>query len=205
MKKNILIIAFTLASVAAANAQGSFWSFSYPMSMAFGETAEFVGQTSFRGFGIDGRSFINDNLSIGGLASWEVFDEIKYGLPPQPITDENGNVVGQRSGTPYTYLNTIPLMVNTHYYTGSYGAVQAFFGLGVGTIYVDEREDVGLFTTQTKKWRFGVQPEVGVYIPFGLSSSGATVSLKYRYGTKAGNETREVNMMSLSIGLGFMN
>lgn len=205
MKKNILIIALTVATIVGANAQGGFWNFSYPMSVAIGETGEFVGKASFRGFGIDGRSFIRDNVSIGGFASWEVFDEIKRGEPAQPILDDNGQTAGYRTGTPYTYLNTIPLMVNSHYYLGNYGSVQAFFGVGVGTIYVDEREDIGLFTTQTKKWRFGVQPEVGVYIPFGLSNSGATVSLRYRYGTKAGDSTREINMLSLAIGLGFMN
>ena len=194
-----------MAAITGARAQGAFWNFSYPISFSLGETADFVGKTSFRGFAIDGRGFINDRVTIGGIVSWEVFNEVKRGLPPQPTLDENGNVTGYRSGIPYTYLNAIPIMVNAHYYIGNFGAVQGFFGAGIGTVYVDEREDVGFFTDQTKKWRFGIQPEVGVYIPFGLSNSGATVSLRYRYGTSAGEDTRQLNMLSLAVGLAFMN
>jgi outer membrane protein len=205
MKRIILSTAFLLAAIVAANAQRSFWHFSYPMSFALGETEEFVGGSSFRGFTIDGRAFIRNNISIGGMWSWEVFDEVKRGLPPQPVEDDNGNVVGHISGTPYTYLNSIPIMMNGHYYLGENGALRPYFGLGLGTVYVDERQDVGFITTQTKTWRFGLQPEIGVFIPFGLTDTGANVSLRYRYATKGKEGTRTLSFLSLTVGLGFMN
>lgn len=205
MKKYLIALAFLMTTVVATNAQSNFWNFSYPMSFAVGETAEKYGDTSFRGFTIDGRGFIRDKISIGGMVSWEVFDQIDREYIPRPITDDDGNVIGARTGTPYYYLNTIPIMVNGHYYLGTYGKVRTFFGLGIGTVYAGERKDEGIWTTQTDKWRFGLQPEVGAYIPFGLSNSGATVSLKYRYATSAGNDTIEINFLSLAVGIGFMN
>ena len=204
MKRFILSITFILAAIVAASAQSTFWHFSYPMSFALGETEEFVGSSSFRGFTIDGRAFIRDNISVGGMWSWEVFDEIKRGLDPEPVLDDDGNVIGHISGTPYTYLNSIPIMVNSHYYIGNTGGIRTYFGMGLGTVYVDERTDVGFITTQTKTWRFGIQPEVGVYIPFGLTDTGANIGLRYRYATKGKDGTRTLSFVSLTVGLGFM-
>ena len=208
MKKIILSIAFMMATVVAVNAQTSYWKFAYGMSFAMGETADFSGDNSFRGFTIEGRGFLADNVSIGGMWSWEVFDEVKRGLPPQPIYDDAGNHIGDQSGTPYTYLNTMPILFNGHYYLGDYGGVRTYFGLGIGPMYVEQREDQGFFTTQTNSWRFAAQPEVGVFIPFGLSSAGFDVRLGYRYATKANNSSNKtfpISMLNLTVGFGFMN
>lgn len=207
MKKLILSIAFMMATVVVVNAQSNYWKFAYGMSFAMGETAEFAGDASFRGFTIEGRGFISDNVSIGGMWSWEVFNEIKRDLPPQPIYDDNGTYIGDETGTPYTYLNTMPLMVNGHYYLGDYGGVRTYFGLGLGIVYVEQRKDVGFFTEQTNSWRFGMQPEVGVFVPFGLSSAGIDVRLGYRWtsGAESRYETFPISMLNLTVGFGFMN
>lgn len=185
-----------------ANAQTTYWNFNWPISMGMGSTNEYISNTSFRGIVVDGRSFLTDNLSVGGSWSWEVFDEIKRDLPPRNILVDNG-VYGQISGVEYRYLNTIPIFANAHYYMGSNGAIRPYGGLSIGTVYVDERTDIGLVSIQSKKWRFGVQPEVGVFIPFGLSSTGVNLSARYRFATKA-SDADAVSMFSFAIGLGFM-
>lgn len=201
--KKTLLIAFIIGGFAInSNAQTSYWTFSWPISMGIGETNEFIAETSFRGFAIDGRSFLTDNISVGGAWSWEVFDEIKKDLPPREVTIDG--TPGHVSGTEYRYLNTIPIFVNSHYYLGQNGSVRAYIGAGIGTVYVDQRVDKGFYTFQTKKWRFGVQPEVGVFIPFGLTGTGVNLSAKYRYATKAG-DSEAVNMVSFGLGFGFMN
>ena len=87
---------------------------------------------------------------------------------------------------------------------GENGAVRAYAGLGIGTVYVDTRSDIGFFTIQDKTWRFGVQPEVGVFIPFGLTGTGVNLSAKYRYATKS-SDVEALSMVSFGIGFGFMN
>ena len=148
---------------------------------------------------------MTDNLSIGGEWSWEVFNEIKRDLPPQEIyiTDAD-NVVGHVTGVQYRYLNTMPFMVNGHFYLGDDGGVRPYFGLGLGTSYVEERTDIGLRSYVTDKWRFAFQPEIGAVIPFGLSEGGANVAAKFRYSTKAGENTIPVSFFTLSIGLSLM-
>lgn len=203
MKKLLIIIAVLTST--ASFAQRSFWSFNYPISFALGEQQDFIGKTSFRGFGIDGRGFLNNNISIGGHWSWEVFNEIKRDLPPIPINVSNdANIKGEISGVQYRFLNVMPILVNAHYYMGSDGAVRPYVGLGIGTSYVDERTDIGLVSIQTKTWRFALQPEAGVMIPFGLTGVGANVAARFRYAAKAG-DSLPISFFSLSVGLGFMN
>ncbi len=194
----LIIVGFAINS----NAQTSYWTFSWPISMGIGSTNEYIAKTSFRGISITGASFITDNISIGGEWSWEVFDEIKRDLPPREITTDG--VSGNISGTEYRYLNTIPIFVNAHYYLGENGAFRPYAGLGIGTVYVDQRTDIGFVSIQSKTWRFGVQPEVGVFIPMGLSGVGVSLKAKYRYATQV-SEAEAVNMFSFGIGFGFMN
>lgn len=201
--KKILLSALIIAGFAInSNAQSSYWTFSWPISMGIGTTNEYIAKTSFRGFAMDGRSFITDDISIGGAWSWEVFDEIKRDLLPTEVNIDGA--VGHVSGTQYRYLNTIPIFVNSHYYLGQNGAVRAYIGAGIGTTYIDQRTDIGLVTIQSKTWRFGVQPEVGVFIPFGLTGTGVNLSAKYRYSTKTSDADAN-SMVSFGIGFGFMN
>ena len=202
MKKLLIIIAVLASSTAFA--QSAFWSFNYHMSFGTGEQQDYIERGSFRGFGIDGRGFITDNISIGGAFSWEVFDEIKRNLPPQEIESDIENVSGTISGVQYRYLNTLPIMVNGHFYLGTDGAVRPYFGLGIGTSYVDERTDIGLVSLQGKKWGFALQPEVGVMIPFGLTGAAANISGKFRYTTET-SETVPVSFFTIGVGLGFIN
>ena len=202
MKKLIIIIAVLTST--GAFAQRSFWSFNYHMSFATGEQQEFIERGSFRGISIDGRSFVNDNVTIGGSFSWEVFDEVKRGLPPQPFDLGIDNVEGVVTGAQYRYINTLPIMVNGHFYLGSDGSIRPYFGLGLGTSYVEQRTDIGLISILGKKWGFAVQPEVGVMIPFGLTGAAANISGRFRYTTETA-DTLPISFFTLSVGLGFIN
>ncbi len=202
MKKLALSALILIGFAINTNAQTSYWTFSWPISMGIGTTNEYISKTSFRGISITGESFITDQISIGGEWSWEVFDEIKRDLPPREVSFDG--VPGHVTGTEYRFLNTIPIFVNAHYYLGDNGAVRPYAGLGIGTVYVDQRTDIGFVSIQDQTWRFGLQPEVGVFIPFGLTGTGVSLKAKYRYATKS-SDAIAVNMVSFGIGFGFMN
>ncbi len=202
MKKLLVIIAVFIST--ASFAQQSFWSFNYNMSFGTGEQGDYISRGSFRGFGIDGRGFINQNISVGGSFSWEVFDEIKRDLPPTAVNAIRDNVNGSISGVQYRFLNTLPILVNAHYYLGSDGAVRPYFGLGIGTAYTDQRTDIGFVSITSEGWGFALQPEVGAMIPFGLTGVGANIAGKFRYTTKSGDTTIPISFFTLSVGIGFI-
>jgi len=195
MKKYIvLFIAFV--SGLTLNAQ-SLWNVTYDMSVSLGETKDFIEATSFRGFGIDGRKFINDDITIGGSYSWNVFYENEVN---KTVTEGNTTITANE----YDYGNYMPMMFTAHKYFGEGGGVRPFIGTGIGTIWKEEEKIVGSFTTiDDNAWQFGLTPEVGVFIPI---SNGAIIFLnaKYTYGFQTG-ELNPTSYINFGIGLGWEN
>lgn len=203
--KRIPLLLILMFTVMICNAQRSYWSFNYHMSFGVADQAEFIEKASFRGWGIEGRGFINQNLSFGGATSWEVFNQIYRDLDPTPVSTGITNVDGHVSGVQYRYINTIPILVNSHYYLGKKYEVRPYFGLSLGTAFTDHRTEIGLTAIEAQGWGFVVQPEVGASIPFGLSGAGLNVSGRFRYTTRAGDTTFANSFFTLAVGLGFMN
>lgn len=195
MKKYIAIIAIVLG-VSTLNAQ-SIWNITYDVAVPLGDTKDFIESTSFRGFGIDGRSFINDNLTLGGSWNWSVFYESE-----KNVTVEEG--VATINGNHYDYGNYMPFMFNTHYYFGEDGGTRPYIGTGVGPIWKEERKDIGAYNVLLdKNWQFGLTPEVGIFVPL-----GGTVlffaNAEYCYGFKT-NKLTSTSYLKFGVGLAWEN
>ncbi len=198
MKKIYIIILFVLITTNGF-AQSSLWTINWPIAFPQGDTKDFIDKTSFRGISVDGRSLITDNLSIGGSAGWHILYQKKQNEPPLSI--DNDEVSGDVSGTQFRYLNAVPLLANAHYYL-DVNKAKAYFGAGLGTIYAEEKINVGLSSFHDKSWRFGFQPEIGFFMPFKYSDVGINLSLRYLYGTSAG-EADPISMFAVGVGFGF--
>ena len=165
MKKYIYIIGIFILMSSGAFAQGMF-GISYDIGVPVGGTSDFIGAPSFRGFGVEGRGFITDNLSYGGSFSWAVFYE-EFG--PEEWNEEGDSRTGY--GKQYRYINSFPLMATMHYYFGEWDATRLYAGGGIGAQKIDQRTDVGLYTDTNHQWTFGFAPEIGVLIPINFNSS----------------------------------
>lgn len=195
MKRYLYLIAIFILITTGSFAQGLF-SISYDIGLPIGTTSDFIGQPSFRGFGVEGRGFITDNLSYGGSFNWAVFYE-EFG-PQEWEIDETGTAYGKQ----YRYINSFPLMATMHYYFGEWDATRLYAGAGIGAQKIDQRTDFGLYTVNDNNWRFGFAPEVGVLIPVNFNSS-INLSAKYQYAVKSGDNDA-VSYISFKIGLAFM-
>lgn len=196
MKRYIYIIGFLILFSTGAFAQGMF-SISYDIGVPVGGTTDFISATSFRGFGVEGRGFITDNLSYGGSFNWAVFYE-ELGPDEWNVEGESRTAYGKQ----FRNINSFPLMATMHYYFGEWDATRLYAGAGIGAQKIDERTDIGLYTFNTKKWRFGFAPEVGVLIPVNFNSS-INLSVKYQYAVKVG-DAAAVSYLNFKIGLAFM-
>ena len=199
MKRFIYTIAISLIAYTGAFAQGMF-SISYDINVPVGSTSDFISNTSFRGFGIEGRSFVSDNISIGGSFNWTVFYQ-------EDGPQEWSNIEGEDDtrtvfGKQFRYINSFPLMANAHYYFGEWDAIRPYLGVGIGTTRINQRLDFGLYQVNREKWRFGMAPEVGVLIPVNYNFS-FNLSAKYQYAFKAG-DNEEVSYLNFKIGFAFM-
>jgi len=88
---------------------GGVWNFDWNMGFPMGDTKDFIGQPTFRGFSIEGRSYVTENITVGGIAGWSVFYE-NFGWVTEDRTEDNGQIYGYKR----RYLNVMPLMVTGH-------------------------------------------------------------------------------------------
>jgi len=196
MKKNkifltiIFIVTFSISSFAQG---GGAWNFTYNMGFPIGETNDFLTKPSFRGFLIEGRGFVTNNLAIGGSGGWQVFYE-NLGW-----VTENVNETTTINGYKRKYINAVPLMATAHYYFFP-GNLMPYIGLGLGTYYIDARTYMGIYYIEDEAWHFGLAPELGLSIPFGSSNAAFTANVKYNWAAK----TKDTSGQSwIGVGVGF--
>ena len=191
--KRIIIFALIIATVAGARAQEfSMVNFSWNVSLPMSDQSDFISDASLRGFSMGGVKMITPYIGVGGSFSWEVFNERESGT----FTNSDGIVI---SGLQLRYMNVLPIMANVRYFLGEDGSIRPFFGLGVGTIRGRKRIEMGIFVVEDNTWHFGLEPEAGVLIPFGISGWGASLSMKFDYGVKSNDIT--YSYMGFKIGL----
>jgi OmpW family len=195
IKKTIIIFVLLLAGFTGFAQGGGIWNFQWVMGMPLGSTSDFIDQFSVRGFAIDGRGYVTDNLTVGGRAGWSTFYK-DFGW----VTETNGNYT--INGYKRRYINTIPLTINAHYYFGK-SQVLPYIGLGAGAYYVETRDFMGIYYLREKAWHFGLAPEAGVEIPFGNSNTGINFAVKYNYAAKT-KDTSEIAWLEIDLGIAYI-
>lgn len=197
MKKILYIIGFlAFINVTNVQAQSSVFNLTYNMSFPAGEFQNYISRGSFRGFGFEGRGFVSDDFSVGGLFSWAVFNEKTSRL-------EQGNGIDV-SGVQFRYVNAYPLAANFHYWLGEPFGSRIYFGAGLGAYKINQRTEIGLIALTNDNWHFGFYPEIGTMIPVGTGNTGINVGLKYHYAVSNSNADA-YGWISLDIGFAFIN
>jgi len=199
MKKNkillttIFIVTISFSSFAQG---GGVWNFTWNMGFPMGETSDFITQSSFRGFEIDGRGYVTDNLTVGGTGAWQVFYE-NFGWVTEDLS-ETTTINGYKR----RYMNVVPLMVNSHYYFYP-GMLMPYIGIGLGTYYIETRDFLGIYYIEEEAWHFGLAPEVGLTVPFGSSNTAFTVNVKYNWAAKT-KDTQAHSWIGVGVGLSYV-
>ena len=195
MKKIIITIPF-LGFMNASQAQYQLFQVGWNIAIPSGELRDFIDETSTRGFYFGGRHFIFDFVSVGGSFGWQTFNTKFTG------TQEIDNA--QITGTQYKYINAYPLQFNSHYYLGDDGGIRPYIGTSVGVTWVNQRVDLGIFTSSDTSTHFAIAPEIGVVIPIGVAGVGAMVAAKYEQAFKSSNNFH-VPYLSINISVAFLN
>lgn len=187
--KYISVILLVVMMSFAANAQSSFFGMTYDVSIPIGDTEEAFSGAQWRGFGIDGRWYSNKNLSFGFAWDWNVFHNVVL----ETVELESGAVTGNQNRT----LNAFPFLATGQYYFGKSG-IQPYFGLGVGAYYVKRQFDIGILSTNTNTWHFGVAPEIGFLFPMDMGFN-ILLKLRYNYAMEAG-DSKAVSYFGINVG-----
>lgn len=203
MKIKNIIIAMLFLSI-SLSAQQFLGVVSYSMGLSNGNTSDYIGDFSFRGFQFEGRTFTNRNFTFGGSFGWNVFDSQSSDI----IHLENGDDASDIQGTQVRYINSFPIMANGHYYfLKRRDPIRPFIGLNVGLYYITQRFQLGIYQKENNNWHFGFAPEAGLLIPVG--NVAIMANAKYNYALSAGKPLgsgtdNSQSYMSFNIGLVFM-
>jgi len=200
MKRIVLLAAMAGALwVSAASAADKMTALTYNFSIPGTNMDDYISDTSFIGFELSGRQYMNRErpFMVGLSAGWEVFDQETSGTINALGVDITGNQ--------HRYINAFPLMVTLHAYFGPRDGTQFYVGTGVGAFYFKQQFDIGVYTFDEGTWQFGVVPEVGVQVPLSGYTGSLLVNAKYNYAVASGESLSgdSVAWDYLGINVGF--
>ena len=189
----IISAVFVFTGMTAFAQGGGIWNFQYDMGFGMGNTQDFINAPSFRGLSIEGRGFISEHITIGGRFGWQTFYK-DYGK----VTRTRGTQT--ITGYNKKYINAMPLMATVHYYFTT-SKVYSYVGIGIGTYYLDIRDQMGIYYFPDKTWRFGFSPDIGVVVPIG-HNVGFTGNIRYNYAAKTKDSDTQ-SWIGIGIGLSY--
>jgi opacity protein-like surface antigen len=166
MIKKIAILSFLVFTLSnAADAQEKIFNINWNVGIPMGDTKEFLNNSdiSFGGMSLEFRQFVKSNMSIGGYFAWDFY----RGSSEEDVVMGNTTL----SGSQRMFINSLPFMVNAHYYMGESTGFRPYFGVGLGAVRTLERTEVGTFLIQNNNWQFGYYPELGFMIPVSYSTN----------------------------------
>jgi outer membrane protein len=191
--KLVTVVSLILLGVGitAQNKTNLFYSMGVPM----GETKDYIEKTSFRGMGIEFEKEVMDNLGVGGLIAWNTFYEA---IPEDTYPLTNGAITGKQ----FRYLNTLPIMATASYYLASEEQmIRPYLGMGLGTYWIEQRTDMGLYSDVNKSWHFGLAPKAGIMVPISFSTS-MYVGLNYNIAFKT-SKLDQQSWLGINVGFSF--
>jgi hypothetical protein len=154
-----------------------FWNTAQPAGYA----NDFIGAFSWLGFTFEGDRFYSPNFSTGIVLGWqELYDQTgfqQYNFPQ-----------GAATGTTYRHLMIVPILVKARYWTGETHqgrTMHPFFGAAIGTYYIRQTLDFGIYTAEESNWHFGLAPEAGIVMGQ-VRGAAWTLLARYNYAVKAG-------------------
>jgi hypothetical protein len=201
MKYKYLILFFLILGTSAM-AQGFLNTVTWEVGIPVSKTSEFNNSTSYLGFGISQRKFLDKFNSVGLVLGWNNFDE----RVQDPININLDRVSGTISGTQLRAINIFPILLGLNHYFGVPSGTQTVIGLNTGVYFIAQRMDIGVYRFQSDNWHFGIAPELSFLIPMPDFDANFFITGKYNYAFDSGTSVggKENNFYSFwNINIGF--
>ena len=178
----LCLLVFLAVPFARSNAQRQYvGTLSYTTAQPAGDASDFANNFSWLGFTVEGDWFLRPNISAGFISGWQ---EIYKEQTGDSYTFASGAVSASRT---YRHIGSLPILARARYWTGTPGdKAHMFAGLGLGTYWMKQTMDLGIYTADESHWHFGVAPEVGVLVKTGYDI-GWTLNARYNYPIATGD------------------
>jgi hypothetical protein len=170
------------------------FSYEYSMGIPVGSLADFINETSFRGFTFAYQNPISDNISFGLEASWNVFNQE---LPYATYTIGTESITGEQ----FRYLNSYPILLGAQYHYRPTTEVDLALGLGMGIAGQYQAVDMGQYRISESSWQFLMRPELIANYEIGMDTD-FRISAKY-YGAFSNNTLDGRSFVAINVGFAF--
>ncbi|MGB5377477.1 outer membrane beta-barrel protein [Muriicola sp.] len=168
----------------------------YSIGFPIAETSDYFGSTSWLGINLDYHYFVKEKLAIGFSTGGQVFNDNR-GYITETIGTETV------SGFRYNYLNSLPVLVTGSYFFSPSETFSPYVSLGMGLVYNQLNEDVGLYTKKSTGWPLSIRPEIGMDFEINYNV-GVRAAFKYNY-VASGNDLPSFSYFALNLGFVFGN
>ena len=146
---------------------------SYNVGMPVGEMRDFVDETSYVGFGVEGRQFKNQNLAYGLSFGWNKFQQ------------ESINQTGNVNEIEDHLVDSFPLLLNLDYYLfDEVAKFRPYGGLNAGIYFINARKISSTSAFKDKGFHFGFAPEIGFLTELSYDLK-LMVFMRYNYAFKS--------------------
>lgn len=193
--KIYLSLLLLTGTIVYTSAQSSLFTISYSTGAPLGKTGDYIENYSWRGISVEGRYFIEKDLSLGFYVGWNVFHQRLLNYEQQ---FENGVLYGNQ----YRYINAYPILMVAHYHLLPDASVRPYVGAGLGVYSMNRRTEMGLYYSETKSWHFGIQPEAGLWFDV-APYVNLMIGAKYNYAVKA-QKADAYSFLNVNIGMTFV-
>lgn len=196
----ILLVTISLGTVVTAQQGLSKISIQHSTHLPVGSVRDFVENISPRGFSADYSYFISNNFSVGFAGG---YSDLYQKKDRETYTFSETEISAVKSHS----LQAIPLMLKGSYSKIKEGSLfQPYVGIAAGGSLVNYEEWFGTLVDEKSGFRFTVASEIGIRILLNkYSLGGVDLSLRYHYTAFKYNDVKNLQTVSLNVGLFFFN
>ncbi len=176
----------------------SMYILNYEVSSAVGSFSDKgIKDTSWRGIGFEGRSWLNDRFSVGFGFDFNRFSQTFSNLT---TTTAGG---GTLSGPVYRYADQFALKGVAHAYLLRGGPVEPYVGLGLGGVWSYAYGQTADLAKTDNTFDFIMSPEVGITLALarGASTAGLNLAFRYNYSTADFLQVKDAQTIQVLVGL----
>jgi hypothetical protein len=180
IKYIFLVISLLTALKSPAQVVDYYSTVNYALGIPLGDTREFTANTSFRGFNFEFGRFFTEEISVGFLFAWSVFNE---SFPRDTYELEDITLTGNL----YRYINAFPLLAVGRYHFNTESKFRPYLGLASGAYVINKVSDFGVHRFENKNWHFGLAPDAGLIFELGQEAF-INFGGQYNYAFKSGGD-----------------
>ena len=187
---------FTFLLTVGARAQHRLMmNVNYSVNVPTGSFADFIENTSFRGWNASVTYRLNQKVAVGATTG---FQDFYRKIDRQVYKDVEGRDI---SAVITHSIQTIPFLATVHYGLSPEKRLQPYLALGAGAALVMRSRYLGQFADNHSKVKLAARLEVGLFIPIKKESEGG-INIATAFNFIPYNEDELKNLNSLAITLG---